>query len=120
MSYETFARFFGGFLESPAGEAARKEFAGITDQPTLVARLVAVGQAHGFAFTAEDVLAVLEASAAMASKAGGAQGGELGEDDLMGVVGGLTSNAVTLTVKLRTIAPNLKCALVTDGSVFKV
>lgn len=88
MSHQAFVDFYGKFLDSPAGEAARKQFDGIKDKQTFAARMAQVGGSSGFQFTAEEVLSVMAASEAKAAKALAAASGELNEDQLAGVVGG--------------------------------
>lgn len=119
MSHESFAEFFGSVLESPEGESVRRELEGITDQRGFVERLVALGMASGYQFTTEQVVAVLQASAAAAARAIGKASGELDEEQLSGVVGGLLANVTIPTVNLQPSTFTWKSISLCDGSVFK-
>ena len=100
MSHQSFVDFYGKFLDSAAGEAARKQLDGITDKQSFTAKMVAVGAASGFQFTAEEVMSIMEASEAKAAKALAAASGELNEEQLDGVVGGATSLGGVPTVNI--------------------
>ena len=100
MSHQAFVEFYGNYLDSAAGEAARKQLGGITDKQSFTAKMVAVGAASGFQFTAEEVMSIMEASEAKAAKALAAASGELNEEQLDGVVGGATSLGGVPTVSI--------------------
>ncbi|MBI4694503.1 MAG: hypothetical protein HY749_10825 [Gammaproteobacteria bacterium] len=114
MSQQAFIDFYTKYLDSAAGEAARKQIDGITDKSSFAAKMVAVGAASGFQFTSEEVLAIMEASEAKAAKALAAASGELNEDQLEGVVGGATSFAGVPTV---TIGSNTTWKLTSTGGL---
>ena len=100
MSQQAFVDFYGTYLDSAAGEAARKQLDGIADKQSFAAKMVAVGANSGFQFTTDEVLAIMEASEAKAAKALAAASGELNEEQLEGVVGGATSFAAVPTVNI--------------------
>lgn len=99
MSHEAFVEFFTKFLDRPEGEAASAEFDGISDPQAFVSRFVEIGAANGYAFTPEEVVAVLQASAARAAQAIGKAEGEMSEDQLSGVVGGVISPAGVIGIE---------------------
>ena len=100
MSHQAFVDFYCGFIDSPAGEAARDELGAICDRQSFAARMVALGASAGFEFTAEEVIAVMDASHARAMKLLAAANGELDEAQLEGVVGGAFTSAAIPTIKL--------------------
>jgi hypothetical protein len=103
MSNQAFVDFYGKYLESPAGEAARKQLDGIKDHNSFAERMVAVGAANGFQFTKDEVLEVMKASEAKAAKALAKASGELSEDQLEGVVGGAGAIGSIPTVSIGNI-----------------
>ena len=102
MSQQAFVDFYGTYLDSAAGEAARKQLDGITDKQSFAAKMVAVGANSGFQFTTDEVLAIMEASEAKAAKALAAANGELNEEELDNVVGGAGAINATSTVVIGT------------------
>ena len=117
MSHQAFVEFYGNYLDSAAGEAARKQLDGITDKQSFTARMVAVGAASGFQFTAEEVMSIMEASEAKAAKALAAASGELDEEQLEGVVGGATSLSGLPTVKIGTVSWDVEKNLTFGGGL---
>lgn len=91
MSHQAFIKFYSEYLDSAAGEAARKQFDGIKDKQAFAAKMAQVGAASGFQFSADEVLSVMDASEAKAAKALAAASGELSDEQLAGVVGGASS-----------------------------
>jgi len=100
MSHQNFINFYTNYLESPAGEAARKQFDGIKDKQTFAARMSEAGAAAGFQFSTEEVLSVMDASEAKAAKALAEAAGELSDAQLEGVVGGAGSLGSIPTVNI--------------------
>ncbi|MBI4694504.1 MAG: hypothetical protein HY749_10830 [Gammaproteobacteria bacterium] len=100
MSHQAFVDFYSKYLDSAAGEAARKQLDGITDKQSFAAKMVAVGASAGFQFTTDEVFSIMEASEAKAAKALAAATGELNEEQLEGVVGGATSLGGVPTVSI--------------------
>lgn len=104
VSHQAFIDFYTNYLESPAGEAARKQLDGIKDKQSFAATMAAVGSSSGFQFSADEVLSVMAASEAKAAKALAAASGELNEEQLDSVVGGTTSVAGIPTVNIAPVS----------------
>ena len=109
MSHQAFVDFYTKYLDSAAGDIARKSFDGLTDQNAICAKMVELGSAAGFTFSADEVRAVMQASEAKAAEALAKASGELSEDQLEGVVGGAGLIASVPLVQIGTMSPsNLK------------
>lgn len=104
MSHQTFVEFYEKHLNSPEGEALRAKIDAVKDADEFCATVVESGRAAGYDFSDDDVRQVMKASEAQMAKALAEASGELEDEQLESVAGGmsLTSSSIP-TVKISTL-----------------
>lgn len=104
MSAEAFVDFYENYLSSPEGEALRDQLESAQSGEEFLAAATQGGRSAGYEFTEKEAQEVMRASEAQMVKAMAEADGELTDEQLEAVAGGVSSfSSVLTTVKISTL-----------------
>ena len=96
MSQKSFVDFYENYLNSPDGEALRSQIDGSSDAEAFVENAVNGGKSAGFDFSPDDVREVMKASEAQMAMDLARASGEIPDDQLEALAGGVSLSLTSI------------------------